>query len=259
MAVAVPAWWEGLRAVDWQRHRDDREPWYKVELLDGVLVLTLRNRQLRRLIDRLAAALAEGVSPSHVVMTSNDRQPRIPDGHHDPLRRQGAVHEATASALRADLHAQLEVQGRRDLAVLLGAGWQPLPGGPLWWTDVCVLPWVALADPVDRSGLWTSAPPPALIVEVTEPSTAELDRCDRAAAYAAGGCPWLLVVDPADARLRRQSCELELYDLRGREVRRVARGIDRLEVEDPMPLCLDLSELSSFAAAAIQASADDDL
>lgn len=257
MALAVPACWSGLRRADWYRHRDEREDWYKVELLDGVLVLTLRTRQVRALIDRLAVTLAEALPPGSVV-TSADREPLAgdPDGS---LRRQGAVHEAAVSALRADLHAQLERSGRRDLAVLLGAGWQPVPEGPLWWTDVCVVPWAALADPVDRSGLWASSPPPALIVEVTEPATAVLDRVERAAAYAAGGCAWLVVVDPADPTLQRRTSRLELYDLRGRRVRRVALSTDYLNLDEPAPLCLDLSGVSAFASAAIDAAAQDAL
>jgi hypothetical protein len=253
MAVAVPRCWDGLRSADWYRHRAEREEWYKVELLDGVLVLTLRTRRVRSVIDRLAATVADALPPGHVVVTSNDRASTSREDDDGALRRQGVVHETAASGLRADLEAQLQHAGRRELAVLLGAGWQPTPGGPLWWTDVCVVPWAALVDPVDRSGLWTSSPPPSLIVEVTEPATSELDRGERAAAYAAGGCAWLVVVDPADPQLRRRSSTLELYDLRDGRMRCVARGTDRLTLDDPWPLRLDLSALSEFAASAIDA------
>jgi hypothetical protein len=167
-------------------------------------------------------------------------------------------HELAASALRADLQAQLGVLERDDVAAVLGAGWRAIAqeAAP-WWTDVCLIPWGSLVEPIDGSERGRS-PAPLLIVEVTEPQTSAFDRTERREAYAAGGCRWMVFVDPADPTIGRASSTIELLDLGDRH-RVVATGRDHLRLADPLPLHIDLIEHGRLVQAVIEAEAAGEL
>jgi hypothetical protein len=259
MPLAIPDCWAGLRHEDWRWHREHAPAHYKVELLDGVLVLTLRTRRDRELIADLAEALrgsAADHDPDLVVYTSLHEPAAEPAPDDDRrLRRHSLFHEAAASEIRAALDRALGAAGLAERhCALLGAGWQPVPDGPLYWVDVCLLPWHALVGTVGASAEWTSRPPPQLAVEVTEHATAAFDRSVRSRAYADGGCPWLLLVDPPDPERHRVETVFEVWDLTDPAATSPARrATDRIHLAEPVPVTVDLAALGDFTRAVVKA------
>jgi Uma2 family endonuclease len=123
----------------------------------------------------------------------------------------------------------------------------------VYWLDVCLLPWHALNSPAHRPADWTSQPPPQLAIEVTEPATAAFDRTERRRAYAQGGCPRLLLVDPADPERSHPETTFELWDLTTPTDTPTRKATDRIHLDSPASITIDLRTLSEFTRHVIDA------
>jgi hypothetical protein len=265
MPVAVPECWAGYGYEEYRWYRKHAPEYYKVEVFDGVLTLSLRTRADRALIalltDTLGLPAAEH-QPGMLIATSlRQSVPEPAPGDDRRLRRHTLFHEAATTMIRKELERGLADAGLADrYCVLLGPGWQPKAGEPPFWMDVCVLAWHALVCSTAERTDWTSLPAPELIVEVLEPPTAEFDRTERRRAYAAGGCRRLLFADPADPERDRCQTEFELWDLTDPRASAPARrGVDRIRLDPLLPIAVDLASLSALARAVVQARDADDL
>lgn len=265
MPVAVPECWAGFGYEEYMWYRKHAPEYYKVEVFDGVLTLSVRTRVCRAMIALLSGALGRSAAehqPDPFIATSL-RQP-VPEpapGDDRRLRRHTLFHEVATTGIRKELERGMAIAGIADrYCAMLGPGWQPKAGEPLFWTDVCVLAWDALVSSTAERTDWTSRPAPELIVEVLEPPTAEFDRTERRRAYAAGGCRGLLFADPADPERDRCQTEFELWDMTDpRASEPVRRGVDRIRLDPFLPIAVDLASLSALAREVVQARDADEL
>jgi hypothetical protein len=259
MPLAVPECWAGYRFEEYRWYREHAPEYYKVELFDGVLVLSLQTRADRELIANLAETLGRSAAEHQpdLLTAMSLRQPVAEPAPSDDrrLRRNTLFHEVATTMIRAELEHGLAEAGLAErYCAVMGPGWQPVRGGPLYWMDVCVLGWRALVSVPTEPTDWTSQPAPGLAVEVLEPPTAAFDRTERRRAYAAGGCRWLLFAEPADPERDRCQTLFELWDLADRSAHApVQRTADRIHLGPLLPISIDLTPLTAFARAVVEA------
>ena len=81
-------------------------------------------------------------------------------------------------------------------------------------------------------------PPPLLVVEISSPSTRDIDFGKKRRAYAAGGASWYWILD----LLRREVVVLQNVDGTFVEVQRI--GVSTI-IAGPFPVCFDPDKLTS--------------
>ena len=134
------------------------------------------------------------------------------------------------SIITTRLGAALLAACRADHVVLTEAGWSP--------ADRTVFVPDLMVARTDHLGADLLRSAPVLVVEITSPSTRSEDLGRKLRAYAAGGCPSYLVVDPdADTVTLRQLTDAT-YTVTAEAV-----APQPLELPDPVPATLVLGSL----------------